>query len=75
MERTASNKSPNSPHSHKFTIADDQAVETLTGKLETAGAGQVNREKLRQALHTAIGEYKSTVEKESKAFFHGMLMG
>jgi hypothetical protein len=75
MQRTENDKSPNTPHSHKFTIADDEAVETLISKLETSRAGRVNREKLRQALETAMEEYRGTDETERKAFFHGMLTG
>ena len=72
MQRTGNYKSP---HSHKFTIADDEAVGTLIGKLKTSGVGHVNREKLRQALETAMEEYRGTDETERKAFFHGMLTG
>jgi hypothetical protein len=68
-------KSPNSPHSHRYTIADDDAVETLMGKLETSSAGRVNRGKLRLALTAAIDEFRSTDERERKAFFHGLLTG
>ena len=75
MPPTESEKSPNNPHSHRYTIADDEAVETLISKLETSGVGQVSREKLRQALETAMSEYRDATEKERKAFFHGMLTG
>jgi hypothetical protein len=44
-------------------------------KLETTEAGPVNREKLRQALDTAMEEYKDTDENERKAFLYGMLTG
>lgn len=63
------------PHSHRFTIADDEAVQTLMNKLETSRAGQVDREALRRALHTAEEEYREASQRERKAFFHGMLTG
>ena len=75
MPPTQNERSFNNPHSHLFTIADDEAVETLISKLEKSGAGKVSREKLRKALETAMSEYRDTGERERKAFFHGMLTG
>ncbi len=75
MQRTGNDKSSNYPHTHQYTIADDEAVETLMSKLERSGVGSVSRERLRHALDTAMKEYKATDEKERKAFFHGMLTG
>jgi hypothetical protein len=75
MDRTQGGKSPNSPHDHKYTIADDDAVKTLMQKLETTGVHQGDREKLRAAIDSAKEEYGESDELERKAFFHGMLTG
>lgn len=68
-------KSPNNPHSHLYTIADDDAVQTLVQKLETAQVDPSHRERLRAALNSAREEYGGTNDVERKAFFHGMLTG
>jgi hypothetical protein len=67
---------PSQP-SHKFVIADDDAVEALIGKLQasTGSRGQVDSDKLRRALRAATQEYEGAGDKERKAFFHGMLTG
>ena len=75
MKSESNEKSPNSPHSHRFTIADDEAVETLMRKLEKSGFDRQNRSKLQQSLETAMQEYNGTSDAERKAFFHGMLTG
>jgi beta-lactamase class A len=68
-------KSPNNPHSHLYTIADDDAVQTLVQKLETAQIDPSHRERLRASLDSAREEYRATNDVERKAFFHGMLTG
>jgi hypothetical protein len=40
-------------HSHKFTIADDDAVRTLVDKLVDAGPRDLHREKLLRVLGDA----------------------
>ena len=75
MAVNKSEKSPNNPHSHKYTIADDEAVETLIRKLEANGIELENRGKLREGFVTAMEEYREAAENERKAFFHGMLTG
>jgi hypothetical protein len=62
-------------HSHQYTIADDEAVMVLLNKLVTAGSHQQRREKLLKALDEAAVRYKSSTQKERKAFFHGLLTG
>jgi hypothetical protein len=62
-------------HSHKFTIADDEAVLALVGKLAGGGTHQVRREKLLRALDDATRHYKNSNEKVRRAFFHGLLTG
>ena len=44
-------------HSHKFTIADDDAVRALVEKLTDGGRHQERREKLLRALDDAILHY------------------
>jgi len=68
------NKSPNNPHPHKYTIADEDAVRTLMNKLEENG-GQTHQRKILGALETAMDEFETADEKTRKAFFHGMLTG
>ena len=62
-------------HSHQYTIADDEAVMVLVNKLVSAGSHQQRREKLLKALDEAAKRYKSSAQKERKAFFHGLLTG
>jgi hypothetical protein len=65
--------SPNNPHPHKYTIADDEAVRTLMAKLAEK-SHQAPRE-LQKALETAMAQYESANDETRKAFFHGMLSG
>jgi hypothetical protein len=62
-------------HSHKFTIADDDAVRALVDKLVTGGTHQLRREKLLRALDDATRHYKDSNLKVRQAFFHGLLTG
>ena len=62
-------------HTHRFTIADDEAVGALIKKLVDGGAHQVRREKLLRALDDAMRHYKDSNEKVRRAFFHGLLTG
>jgi hypothetical protein len=43
----------NMPHTHQYTIADDEAVEVLVDKLISHGSHQQRREKLLKALDDA----------------------
>ena len=62
-------------HSHKFEIADDEAVQVLLDKLLVGGSHQQRREKLLKALEEASRRYKDSGQKERQAFFHGLLTG
>ena len=62
-------------HSHKFTIADDDAVRALVDKLADGGKHQLRREKLLLALDDATRHYKDSNQKVRQAFFHGLLTG
>jgi len=62
-------------HSHKFSIADDEAVLALLSKLADGGAHQIRREKLLRALDDATRHYKDSNQKVCRAFFHGLLTG
>ena len=62
-------------HTHKYTIADDEAVTVLLDKLLSSGSHQQRREKLLKALDEASRCYNSTTIKERKAFFHGLITG
>jgi len=66
-------KSPNNPHPHKYTIADEDAVTTLMAKL--AQKSQEAPQDIQKALDTAMEEYESANDEMRKAFFHGMLTG
>jgi hypothetical protein len=61
-------------HAHRFTIADDDAVRVLVGKLLKLGKKQ-GREKLLRALDDAARHYKDSNQKVRQAFFHGLLTG
>ena len=63
------------PHTHRYTIADDEAVEVLVDKLISHGSHQQRREKLLKALNDASEHYNTSTAKERKAFFHGLLTG
>lgn len=62
-------------HSHQYTIADDEAVMVLLNKLVSSGSHQQRREKLLKALDEASQRYRSSTQRERKAFFHGLLTG
>lgn len=62
-------------HQHPFTIADADAVEVLTAKVEDWGQHQQRREKLLRALREAHRAYGIAGDKERQAFFHGLLTG
>lgn len=62
-------------HSHRFTIADDQAVQVLLNKLHSHGAHQRRRERLLDALEQASQRYSESSDKGRQAFFHGLLTG
>jgi hypothetical protein len=63
------------PHNHKFSIADDEAVQVLLNKMLAAGTRQRRREKLLKALDEASKHYEDSSQKERQAFFHGLLTG
>ena len=61
-------------HSHKFTIADDEAVLALMEKLVGGkGPHQARREKLLRALDDASRHYRDSDQRVRRAFFHGLL--
>ena len=62
-------------HSHKFTIADDDAVRALLDKLVAKGTEKARRDKLLRALDDAARHYKDSNEKVRRALFHGLLTG
>jgi hypothetical protein len=66
---------PVAQHRHKYTIADDEAVQLLVEKLLTGGPRQQRREKLLKALDQAARRYKDSDQKQRQAFFHGLLTG
>jgi hypothetical protein len=63
------------PHDHRYTIADNQAVQVLLDKMLGGGTRQRGREKLLKALEEASQRYQTTSHKERQAFFHGLLTG
>ena len=62
-------------HTHKFTIADDEAVRALIDKLVDGGPQGVRREKLLRALDDAARHYQDSNQQVRRAFFHGLLTG
>lgn len=63
-------------HTHKFSIADDDAVRVLINKLGAPkGSRNVDREKLYKALVSAVERYTRSRQEISQAFFHGLLTG
>ena len=62
-------------HSHKFGVADDEAVQVLLDKLLAGGSRQKRREKLIRALDEASRRYQYSGQRERRAFFHGLLTG
>jgi hypothetical protein len=63
------------PHNHKYSIADNEAVEVLLNKMLVGGTRQRRREKLLKALDEASKHYEDSSQKERQAFFHGLLTG
>ena len=63
------------PHNHRYTIADDEAVQVLLDKTLGGGTRQRRREKLLKALGEASQHYQQTHHKERQSFFHGLLTG
>jgi hypothetical protein len=65
-----------SRHSHKFSIADKDAVRVLLSKLDAPnGSHSVDENKLLAALAAAARKYSQSRPKVSQAFFHGLLTG
>lgn len=65
-----------SKHSHKFEIADSDAVRTLLAKLSSPNGSQtVDDAKLLRALNAAARRYSQSSGEVSQAFFHGLLTG
>jgi len=62
-------------HSHKYTIADSDAVHELLSKLPGDGSHQERRARLLEALDDASRRYSRSAEKERQAFFHGLFTG
>ena len=63
-------------HTHKFSIADDDAVQVLLKKLVSPnGSRTVDGEKLYKALASAARRYTQSNQEISQAFFHGLLTG
>jgi hypothetical protein len=62
-------------HSHKFTIADEEAVRVLAEKLLCGEHRKPLRDKILRATAVAARRYKKTNLKERQAFFHGLLTG
>jgi hypothetical protein len=62
-------------HGHRFTIADDEAVQVLLDKMLGGGTRQKRREKLLKTLDEASRHYENTNQNERQAFFHGLLTG
>jgi hypothetical protein len=65
-----------SRHTHKFSIADEDAVSVLLNKLGAPhGSHSVDEKKLLKALATAAKKYSQSRAGVSQAFFHGLLTG
>ena len=62
-------------HDHKFSIADDKAVQVLVDKMLGGEKRQSRRDKLLMALTEASRHYENTAQKERQVFFHGLLTG
>ena len=62
-------------HSHKLTVADEDAVRALVAKLADGGRQQQRRETLLRALDDATRHYKDSNQEVRQAFFHGLLTG
>jgi hypothetical protein len=65
-----------SRHTHKFSIADRDAVQVLLQKLGSPkGSREVDEERLYKALDSASRGYSQSSQTISQAFFHGLLTG
>jgi len=65
-----------SRHSHKFSIADRDAVQVLLQKLGSPkGSREVDEQRLYKALDSASRRYSQSSQPISQAFFHGLLTG
>jgi hypothetical protein len=62
-------------HSHKYTIADDEAVNALLSKLVNGKGDERSRNRLLSALDDAARHYRDSDGKVRQAFFHGLLTG
>ena len=63
-------------HTHKFSIADDDAVQVVLKKLGAPnGSSNLDGEKLYKALASAAQRYAQSKQETSQAFFHGLLTG
>jgi hypothetical protein len=63
-------------HTHKYSIADADAVQVLLNKLGAPhGSSNVDGEKLYKALYCASQRYSQSSEESRQAFFHGLLTG
>jgi hypothetical protein len=63
-------------HTHKFSIADNDAVRVMIQKLSAPnGSHTVDNAKLLQALDAAARRYSQSNQELSQAFFHGLLTG
>lgn len=63
-------------HTHRFSIADRDAVDVLVSKTATPnGSDNVDRRKLLTALASAAEHYSEAREETRQAFFHGLLTG
>jgi hypothetical protein len=63
-------------HTHKFSIADQDAVAQLLKHIEAPQGSQiVDREKLLGALASAARRYEQAHRQARRAFFHGLLTG
>lgn len=62
-------------HTHKFVIADEEAVQTLVGKLIRGEAHEIRDERLLLAMEDARGRYENSNAEVRRAFFHGLLTG
>lgn len=63
-------------HSHKYSIADHEAVRVLLGKVsDSKGSHSVDEKKLLEALLCAARRYKNASQIINQVFFHGLLTG
>lgn len=65
-----------SRHTHRFSIADKDAVRVLLNKIGTPhGSHSVDEKKLLKALAAAARKYSQSRPGVSQAFFHRLLTG